>query len=236
MSTGLSPSMAPHIQRCSTRSPFCNLPGVPYHSEDISLDPGRTTDTAYHVRLVWAGPRSLATTNGVANCFTFLRLLRCFNSPGWPRRPMYSAADRQGLPGGVSPFGDPRISLLPATRGLSQVCHVLHRLSVPRHPPHALISLAETREPTDAPPIGIGATSHRIVIRFLPTLSHSVSLRHPCIQLSKNPPPGSFAWWSQLVCVRVVAVGTTVHALGFLVEMIGIEPTTSGLQSRRSPN
>ena len=34
---------------------------------------------------------------------------------------MYSARDRRDLPGGVTPFGDPRISLLPATRGLSQV-------------------------------------------------------------------------------------------------------------------
>ena len=90
---------------------------------------------------VWALPLSLAATDGVAICFLFLRLLRCFNSPGWPRLPMYSAADRQGLPGGVSPFGDPRICLLAATRGLSQLRHVLHRLSVPRHPPHALSSL-----------------------------------------------------------------------------------------------
>ena len=34
---------------------------------------------------------------------------------------MYSARDHQGLPDGVSPFGNPRLSLLPASRGLSQV-------------------------------------------------------------------------------------------------------------------
>jgi hypothetical protein len=33
-------------------------------------------------RLVWAVPRSLAATWGITNCFLFLRLLRCFSSPG----------------------------------------------------------------------------------------------------------------------------------------------------------
>jgi len=75
---------------------------------------------AYTVPVVWAVPLSLATTYGIANCFLFLRLLRCFSSPGLPRRPMYSDDDYQGLPGRVAPFGDPRMSLLPATRGLSQ--------------------------------------------------------------------------------------------------------------------
>ena len=34
--------------------------------------------------MVWAVPRSLATTNGITNCFLFLRVLRCFSSPGLP--------------------------------------------------------------------------------------------------------------------------------------------------------
>ena len=33
-------------------------------------------------RLVWAVPRSLAATWGIINYFIFLRLLRCFSSPG----------------------------------------------------------------------------------------------------------------------------------------------------------
>ena len=119
--TGLSPSMAPLIQRCSVREWICNPPRDPHIPEDVSHNPARTTDTAYHMRTVWASPRSLATTSGVAVCFTFLRLLRCFSLPGWPPWPMYSARDRPGLPGGVSPFGHPRMSLLPAARGLSQV-------------------------------------------------------------------------------------------------------------------
>jgi hypothetical protein len=38
----------------------------------------------------WPGPRSLATTCGVASCFPFLRLLRWFSSPGSPPSAMDS--------------------------------------------------------------------------------------------------------------------------------------------------
>jgi hypothetical protein len=64
---------------------------------------------------------------------------------------MHSAPDRRGLPGGVAPFGDPRIHLLPVPRGLSQVaasfvasrCQGIHRtllLAWPknRHPSPSL--------------------------------------------------------------------------------------------------
>ena len=39
--------------------------------------------------------------------------------------------------------------LLTAPRGLSQFCHVLHRLLVPRHPPNALNSLTTRNWSTD---------------------------------------------------------------------------------------
>ena len=39
---------------------------------------------------VWAVPISLATTFGIAICFLFLRVLRCFSSPGSPYTPIYS--------------------------------------------------------------------------------------------------------------------------------------------------
>ena len=113
--------MARLIQTGSARQPFCNLPRDPYFPQVMSRNPTNTTDMAYHVLMVWAGPRSLATTSGVAFCFTFLQVLRCFNSLGWLQPPMNSAEDRRGLPGGVSPFGDPRVACIPANRGLSQV-------------------------------------------------------------------------------------------------------------------
>ncbi|ATX83368.1 hypothetical protein CU084_02410 [Bacillus velezensis] len=34
--------------------------------------------------MVWADPVSLAATQGIAFCFLFLRVLRCFSSPGLP--------------------------------------------------------------------------------------------------------------------------------------------------------
>jgi hypothetical protein len=34
--------------------------------------------------LVWASPRSIATTKGITICSLFLRVLRCFSSPGLP--------------------------------------------------------------------------------------------------------------------------------------------------------
>ena len=45
------------------------------------------------INLVWAVPISLATTFGIAICFLFLRVLRCFSSPGSPRIPMDSVYD-----------------------------------------------------------------------------------------------------------------------------------------------
>ena len=72
--------------------------------------------------------------------FLFLRLLRCFSSPGSLRIPMYSVyGDR------IAPAGFPHSDI----SGSMPVCgspklfaayHVFHRLSVPRHPPCALIS------------------------------------------------------------------------------------------------
>lgn len=75
-------------------------------------------------------------------CFLFLRVLRCFTSPGSPPTPMDSASDNGALP----PLGFPirtstDQSLVGGSPWLFAATHVLHRLSAPRHPPHALCSL-----------------------------------------------------------------------------------------------
>ena len=61
--------------------------------------------------------------------FLFLRLLRCFSSPGSLRMPMDSAYGGGGLPRRVSPFRHPRITgylLLPAAfRSLSRLSSAL---------------------------------------------------------------------------------------------------------------
>jgi hypothetical protein len=63
---------------------------------------------------------------------------------------MYSAGGSTDLLDGGFPIRrSPGRRLLTAHRGLSQFCHVLHRLLVPRHPPNALKSLT-TRTVADA--------------------------------------------------------------------------------------
>ena len=101
------------------------------------LNPGWT-----RVQPVWAVPLSLATTDGIADCFLFLRVLRCFTSPGLPRATMNSSRAAGVLP----PAGFPiRTStdqnLVSGSPWLFAATHVLHRLLEPRHPPHALSSL-----------------------------------------------------------------------------------------------
>ena len=64
--TGLSPSMM-HLSRCFRSQ-------LPYDS--AVLQPQRCVATT----LVWALPRSLATTRGIIVYFLFLQVLRCFSS------------------------------------------------------------------------------------------------------------------------------------------------------------
>ena len=80
--------------------------------------------------VVWALPRSLATTGGIIVYFLFLQVLRCFSSLRWP------PALRDGTPSRcrVFPFGHPRIKgylLLPAA---------YRSLSRPSSPPRAKAS------------------------------------------------------------------------------------------------
>ena len=102
-----------------------------------SLNPGWTC-----VQPVWAVPLSLAATDGIADCFLFLRVLRCFTSPGLPPATMNSSRAAGVLP----PAGFPiRTStdqnLVSGSPWLIAATHVLRRLLEPRHPPHALSSL-----------------------------------------------------------------------------------------------
>ena len=78
-------------------------------------------------------------------CFClFLRLLRCFTSPGSPACTIDSCM-RDTLPCAGFPHSDIRGSMLAySSPRLFAVNHVLLRLLVPRHPPCALISLILT--------------------------------------------------------------------------------------------
>ena len=69
-------------------------------------------------------------------CFLFLRVLRCFSSPGSPL-----ARPGAGLAPGGLPHSEIRAStgICPYAR-LIAACHVLRRLREPRHPSCALLS------------------------------------------------------------------------------------------------
>ena len=83
-----------------------------------------------HARtLVWALPFSLAATHRITCCFLFLRLLRCFSSPGSLRTPMNSVYDDMTSSCRVSPFRYLRITaclrLPEAFRSLSRLSSAL---------------------------------------------------------------------------------------------------------------
>ena len=73
--------------------------------------------------------------------FLFLRVLRCFSSPGSPCQAMYSL-DNTCPATGEFPHSDICGSkLMCSSPQLFAACHVLLRRLVPRHPPYALCSL-----------------------------------------------------------------------------------------------
>ncbi len=151
------------------------------------------------------------------------------------------------LRGGLPHSEIPGSTIARISPGLFAACHVLHRLSVPRHPPDALDSrLSATpngknhgcdklssqktlRAGSHMQPLGPRTVSrlrsHNSLLHNCPSTSATggqVTLRRrdrsaaalPCNSLR----PRLLAWWR---C---------------LVEVNGIEPMTSCLQSRRSPN
>ena len=87
--------------------------------------------------VVWALSLSIATTREIDLFFLFLRVLRCFSSPGWLHLTMVHGLHPCGLthsdiPGSKPVCGSP---------GLFAAYHVLRRLQKPRHPPFALNNL-----------------------------------------------------------------------------------------------
>ena len=85
---------------------------------------------------VWAVPRSLAATGGITFCFLFLRVLRCFSSPGLPPRTTrgYGSFTPVGCP--IRTSADQR-SPAP-TRSFSQLATSFVAFLSHRHPPCAL--------------------------------------------------------------------------------------------------
>ena len=66
---------------CSATRAFCNSPAALWDDHVGPTTPNTQRPQAFTYS-VWAIPLSLATTQGVENFFTFLRVLRCVISPG----------------------------------------------------------------------------------------------------------------------------------------------------------
>ena len=109
---GLSPAMALLSRRFSSHAMY----------NSAVLQPQRCVATT----LVWALPRSLATTGGIINLFSIPRGTKMFQ---FPRFASLLSSDTHVL------RGSKVICPLPQ---LIAAYHVLHRLCEPRHPPCAL--------------------------------------------------------------------------------------------------
>ena len=119
--TGLSPSMM-HLSRCFRSQ-------LPYDS--AVLQPQRCVATT----LVWALPRSLATTRGIINLFSLPAGTKMFQFPALALRYcVVTVLQTDGLSHSEI-LGSEIICIYPR---LIAAYHVLHRLREPRHPPCAL--------------------------------------------------------------------------------------------------
>ena len=106
----------------------------------VSAHDCRATARSYNpvdavTSVVWALPRSLATTGGIIIYFLFLEVLRCFSSLRSPIDLVYMTVLQTAGLSHSEIRGSQVICTLPR---LNAAYHVLHRLLEPRHPPCAL--------------------------------------------------------------------------------------------------
>ena len=91
---------------------------------------------------VWALPRSLAATDGISIEFLFLEVLRWFTSLGSPlRHYVFMSRSLDMTPAGLPHSEIPGSKRACRSPRLIAACCVLHRFSVPRHPPSTLSNL-----------------------------------------------------------------------------------------------
>ena len=165
------------------------------------------------------------------------------------------------LRGGLPHSEIPGSTIARISPGLFAACYVLHRLSVPRHPPDALLSrlsatpngknqipIAQNRSAADAgkPLLSEDTLCRRSHRRHdlpaatrpdLPPRSHNSFLH---LQSTYPPPAVKRPSGDKSLCRRNGVTPELPRSMlvpwGCLVEVNGIEPMTSCLQSRRSPN
>ncbi len=209
----------------------------------------------------WPVPRSLATTCGISRWWRSPppRALQAtpvlMSVP--PATEMFQFAGfasssyvfRQGypLPGGLPHSEIPGSPIARISPGLFAACHVLHRLSVPRHPPDALLFALDPRRNQRlthgfrrTKPPRTGARPTRTAASHEDTSSDTSSA--PCFRRDKRRarPPRSHDKLSLHPSIntaaRVAPDGVFRLLQTPVVEVNGFEPMTSCLQSRRSPS
>ena len=115
-----------HLCSCTGLSPSTIELSRSFHStfeyQGVVLQPQICIAT----HLVWALPRSLATTGGIISYFLFLEVLRCFSSL---RSPPNLCQDNSPSDYWVVPFGNPRI------KGHLHLPEAYRSLSRPSSPP-----------------------------------------------------------------------------------------------------
>ena len=97
----------------------------------------------------WPGPRSLATTSGV-RLMSFPPATEMFQFAGFAS-PAYGLAEEPHRSGGLPHSEIPGSTSCSPLPGAFAACHVLHRLSTPRHPPDALAFLHSSHRPPHRP-------------------------------------------------------------------------------------
>ena len=111
-------------------------------------------------RMVWALPRSLATTRGIINLFSLPTGTKMFQFPAFACR----ISGMTGLqPAGLSHSEILGSKVICTSPGLFAAYHVLLRLQEPRHPPYALSYLF-------AAPRCRGRCLLKVVLKRLPLL------------------------------------------------------------------
>ena len=146
-----------------TRGHECRFPLRGCHPLWPAFPDGSGTKDKGH----WPGPLSLATTRGVSSALlaqsamlmSFPPATEMFQFAGFASR-TYEFSTGYPLPGGLPHSEIPGSTIARISPGLFAACHVLHRLSVPRHPPDALsLRLSATPNGKDHEARGCKATS-----------------------------------------------------------------------------
>ena len=124
----------------------------------------------------------------------------------------------------------PGQSLVDGYPELFAATRVLHRLLAPRHPPHALSSLITSKNPKG------GSLHHFLFFRGQNPVNSRPARYHASIPDSSILPLEITPTGLDPVEIEIYPSYAIVKEQKLCVELTGIEPATSSLQSWRSPS